>query len=468
MAARKSKLLRILIAMGLIVFLTYLTLMLSLSLSVRWKIKSLRAAGYPVTLAEYEAWRASTPEAAQNALDLVDAFASLEENRVFRKDNELQKALWKGYPEALEVLSDYFARNKEPLMDAREILNRPEGISYPKVSSVASFYTQIYEPGELEVYESLTKGVYVYIEAVHYYARIGRVDEVLRFAEDMLRLAESLDKAPQGLDVSRSILLFYLIELAQESIYSWQDVTDADLAHMQDILLRAEDVVDTRNRLAVGVYEYIETMYMPQARPLRMKYSGVWHVEMRYCLNIIAATLEVADMPSSERVERIKELATGEYYDTPWYLNLATDFDLYNGLYVSPPIGTGTVLTDLETLARMRTARTALAVERFRRENERWPESLDELIPDYLEEIPIDPFDEKPLKYRRMNEGEEVRAEDSGMVVRNGAMVYSVGFDGADDGGVLERRINKDDSSMWNPGYDIVLPLGEVERLEAD
>ncbi|MCC6698961.1 MAG: hypothetical protein IT365_25285 [Candidatus Hydrogenedentes bacterium] len=76
-------------------------------------------------------------------------------------------------------------------------------------------------------------------------------------------------------------------------------------------------------------------------------------------------------------------------------------------------------------------ARTAFAVERYRLAKSRLPETLDELVPIYLPEIPMDYYDrgktvgrrlQGPLRYRQL-------AEDS-------FVVYSVGADGEDDQGV--------------------------------
>jgi len=51
--------------------------------------------------------------------------------------------------------------------------------------------------------------------------------------------------------------------------------------------------------------------------------------------------------------------------------------------------------------ARIRAARVALAVERYRLQHGKPPESLAALVPEHLKEIPIDPFDGQPLRYRQ-------------------------------------------------------------------
>ncbi len=60
------------------------------------------------------------------------------------------------------------------------------------------------------------------------------------------------------------------------------------------------------------------------------------------------------------------------------------------------------------------------AVRRFRLVTGRWPQSLDELVGEYLHDAPIDPFSGRPLVYRRTPDG---------------FLLYSVGANGVDDGG---------------------------------
>lgn len=84
--------------------------------------------------------------------------------------------------------------------------------------------------------------------------------------------------------------------------------------------------------------------------------------------------------------------------------------------------------------ARYRTLMVTLAGHAFRRDHGRFPKTLDELAPNYLDEIPVDPFDGKPLKYR---------------FDPKGPVVYSVFKNLTDDGGV-----------EWN---HIDLPVGKSD-----
>lgn len=68
----------------------------------------------------------------------------------------------------------------------------------------------------------------------------------------------------------------------------------------------------------------------------------------------------------------------------------------------------------------VRMAAAAIACERFRHRHGRLPESLKELVPEFLADVPIDPFDGQPLRY--------IAEED-------GFKVYSIGPNRIDDGG---------------------------------
>ena len=79
-------------------------------------------------------------------------------------------------------------------------------------------------------------------------------------------------------------------------------------------------------------------------------------------------------------------------------------------------------------MARVESARTALAALRYRARHARLPARLQDLVPGFIEAVPPDPFTGKPLRYRK---------------TREGFVVYAVGEDGRDDGGQTERREGK-------------------------
>lgn len=95
--------------------------------------------------------------------------------------------------------------------------------------------------------------------------------------------------------------------------------------------------------------------------------------------------------------------------------------------------------------ARASTLDAAIAAELYRREHGSFPTTFDELVPTYLPAVPIDPFDGKPIRY---------------LLNDDGLVIYSIGWDFVDHGGVLVR---KDDQG--NPEY-VNVDIGV--RLDSD
>ena len=93
--------------------------------------------------------------------------------------------------------------------------------------------------------------------------------------------------------------------------------------------------------------------------------------------------------------------------------------------------------------ARLRTASAALAAERYCQEKGSWPDTLDTLVPTYLKQVPADPYEGKPLRLRRTDDG---------------IIVYSIGPDRADNGGTLDRE------NPVAPGTDLGFQLWNADR----
>lgn len=101
-------------------------------------------------------------------------------------------------------------------------------------------------------------------------------------------------------------------------------------------------------------------------------------------------------------------------------------------------------LIEAETIARARAALVVCAIERYQLDNDdALPDRLDVLVPEYLEHVPLDPYDDLPLRYRFI--------EDYGY------MIYSIGYNRRDDrGAVVEGR-------YWREG-DIVTAVYPLSR----
>jgi hypothetical protein len=164
---------------------------------------------------------------------------------------------------------------------------------------------------------------------------------------------------------------------------------------------------------------------------LRLLLPGSITEQRATLLEVMTELVEIAKLPAEQQGPRLERLEAGR-----------PDPDRLAGL----------LAVDVRRLAQrfwrkdaaLRCAAAALAVERYRLRHGRWPENLDALVPDLLRAVPADPFDGRPLRYRR------TAAE---------VAVYSVGPDGKDDGGrIAPQDVGKKD------GPDLGFRLWPVER----
>ncbi len=98
----------------------------------------------------------------------------------------------------------------------------------------------------------------------------------------------------------------------------------------------------------------------------------------------------------------------------------------------------------LRNKARLSCALTALAAERFRLAHKRWPKDLQELCPNYLKELPVNPADGKAITYVRRTDGVLISSVDIG------------GFEEGDD--TPKHSLDDDDVKglglrLWNPDH---------------
>ena len=80
-------------------------------------------------------------------------------------------------------------------------------------------------------------------------------------------------------------------------------------------------------------------------------------------------------------------------------------------------------------------ARVAIALERYRLKEKNYPDSLEALVPTYLEPVPHDIMDGKPLRY--------VRKQDD-------YQLYSVGWNQEDDGGTHVPNSHQQADWVWH------------------
>ena len=87
------------------------------------------------------------------------------------------------------------------------------------------------------------------------------------------------------------------------------------------------------------------------------------------------------------------------------------------------------------TRTRIDQARIAIALERFRIARSAFPESLAELVPDFVPALPLDTYTRRPFIYRRNESG--------------GFFMYSVGQNRSDDDGATDTKLFDERQADW-------------------
>jgi hypothetical protein len=153
-------------------------------------------------------------------------------------------------------------------------------------------------------------------------------------------------------------------------------------------------------------------------------------------LRLTTRVVEIAKLPVEEQGEELSRRGLPPIEEVPL---LARPHVFPRLQKMTADLSRGQVGTQAE----LRCTVVALAAERYRRARGVWPAVLADLAPAYLRAVPLDPFDGRPVRYRRLADG---------------VVIYCLGPDGKDDGGRLDRR------KPGAPGTDLGLRLWDADR----
>jgi hypothetical protein len=301
--------------------------------------------------------------------------------------------------------------------------------------------------------------------------RLPRLDDV-RLAAALLRLdawisAEKSDpkqallSCRAALNAARSVAdePFLHVQLARcsevgrtlaavERVLALTEPADADLAELQALVAR-EERHPTARVCARGACGELHAAFLwleqnpPTAQGFKDLFNmkdgfddwrdnvfGVSVADLRHqhavTLELLADFVEIPRLPPHE--QPAAETAYGGKY------RRAADRHRFVGLLM--PGAAGLNAPCRRKLGKARAMLALLAVERYRLRHGGWPARLADVPKDLLDDVPLDPYDGKPVRYRR---------------TADGVVVYVVGADGKDDGGAVERPASGGAPADW--GY---------------
>lgn len=386
------------------------------------RLEALRAAGYPTSFAELAEYT-KLPEGVPNAAELYTrAFAVF----VPPVDEANVPVLGKAQlPDRGSPLPEPMARAISECLKANQpcltLLHEAVGIEHCRydwdyADRLSLWKTQPYTEGVRHCMHLL------WLSTI-FHAHWGDTDAAVVCVRAGLQLAESVRREPGVMGYMVRIALRAGVLLAMERALSLTSFTDQQLAELDRMLAASAATLDlkealiTERCLAIEKFKAMEHLRPPPLRYLiRTGEIILWAPGMQErglpdTLDYMEDYVEAGDLPTMQRMARFREVKD----------ELAGRSILHATAKAWAPLFTGRVF-ELDPRIRVHfdMARAALAIERYRLATGKVPGQLEELVPQYLEQVPIDPFDAQPIRYRRTEPG---------------YCLYSILEDGQDNGG---------------------------------
>lgn len=201
------------------------------------------------------------------------------------------------------------------------------------------------------------------------------------------------------------------LQVALESV----EFSDADLRMLRDDV----QVIDYRRgveRALIGERTLGLSAFRNPEMPLRMRANKE---DLALYLSTYSKYIAASRQPYPEALS-LADAATQEINE----LRFSTMLNRirYQFASVMSPSADAVFGASARGTATANCADVALAIEQFHRANGKLPQTLAQLVPQHLAVVPIDPMDGQPLRY---------------VVREDGYLLYSVGRNKVDDGGVM-------------------------------
>lgn len=385
------------------------------------EIEELRAKGYPTTFEELEQYN-QPPEGTPNAADIYvkafDAYRSPFEDEkkllpyigsVVLKPGESLT------PETKAAMETFLSRNAKTL----ELLHQAGQIEqcryqYPLIARqgfMNPYYNEIKNCAQL-----LNQCILIQIKS-------DRKVEACQGVMDELRLGRSLSREPSFI----SFLMGHSVALM--GVESLQRLLEDCLLSEQQISILHTELLQVRNglRMDQGLIGerccLLDSLFLSQSMGFGTtpaRWSGLMDTNVLRAIEFYNQLEAVAKMEPEKRLKEYQKIQEESK-------QLSVLFFITRMLV--PAVNT-IAMVDLRRIAQMDCAIAALGVERFRLAEGRLPETLEQLVPKFINAVPIDPFDGKPLRYKRLDKG---------------YTIYSIGEDSEDNGGTPKSKVQKDE-----------------------
>jgi hypothetical protein len=249
-----------------------------------------------------------------------------------------------------------------------------------------------------------------------------------------INLARSLDKEP--IMISKLVQLASLEYAVQgmEQAFTARAFSDPQLIDLQNSLKISEVGISLRQAMVGERVIVLSSFQLPDAELAKLldknnekaenntmdmlaayRKSALFQQDLAFALDYMSTLVSLAAMPYPQLLDA-NDLENGEKLKVAGSKGF-----ILSGKFL--PAFTGYFVKGAEATSYIRLAQIALAIERYRIDHANsLPQKLTDLVPDFIPSIPADPFDGQPMRYKALT--------------GKGYVVYSVGNDKKDDGGM--------------------------------
>jgi len=318
----------------------------------------------------------------------------------------------------------------DALRELYDIISMPGG-HYKKRLSTPAIFTTL---PELATYRNIGRLIAC---AAEHHAESGDMSDC---AVDL----EALFGFSRMLESKYPTLIQMLVQMAMESLYierieraiNRRGLTSVELQANQIRLTDVQNGPNIRSAMMVERVCFIDTYCwvesgvgnistiagLTAAGPSLPMTPNIWQyipvlpsLDAAYGLEWLNLCVEAAESPGPVALSKVRK-AELRISNAPAYLVYSSS--------MLPSLSRSMEL-QLKSIGSKRAMIAALACERHRLATGEWPESLTDLVPEYLKAVPVDPFDDAPIRYA---------------VTSEGIKLWCIGEDLKDDGGDIKRR----------------------------
>ncbi|MHC4211869.1 MAG: hypothetical protein ACYSWP_00715 [Planctomycetota bacterium] len=387
------------------------------------KLDEIRAAGYPATCEELDQWY-SIPEDVNNAADtILDAIASFQqwpqqdmEDLPFVGNADIPKRTESMTEPLKEIIAEYLIDNEKAL----ELLHKASQIEHSRYPADLTVGFNVLMPHLSDLRQSAK--FLALVALLH--AQNNQSNSAIDSIDAGFGVARSIEKEPYLISQLVRFACQALTVQSLEHAVNRIEFSDEQLKRLSQILKDAKTsdgmlygfvgerclCMDVFAQSTVQKLQYIH--FSAPAWPLIWLYTaiGMADQDAGIYLDIMTKYVEAYKLSPIERLKVAKALEDEAEKISKLHFMTRTFI---------PAISRITEL-DFRIIALLDAARVAIVVEQYRLANGKLPDILDDLVPNFIESVPIDPFDGKPLKYK---------------ILDPGFVIYSIGEDLGDDGG---------------------------------